>query len=78
MTDSQPSSETLLLVEQVLDYIRANLGNIRKTWGGESVQYKSAAHIMNQYLDENMKRLKASKPALEDLMKDMSLGDLNG
>ena len=72
-TNSSESPETLKLVEQVLDYIRANLVNIRKTWGVESVQYKSAAEIMDQYLEENMKRLKVKKPDLEELMKNLSL-----
>jgi hypothetical protein len=70
---SESSPETLKLVEQVLDYIRANLINIRNTWGAESVQYKSAAEIMDQYLEENMKRLKVKKPDLEGLMKNLSL-----
>jgi hypothetical protein len=70
---SHSSPETLKLVEQVLDYIRANLVNIRNTWGAESVQYKSAAEIMDHYLEENMKRLKVEKPDLEELMKNLSL-----
>ena len=70
---SESSAETLKLVEQVLDYIRANLVNIRNTWGAESVQYKSAAEIMDQYLEENMKRLKVKKPDLEELMRNLSL-----
>jgi len=70
---SESSPETLKLVEQVLDYIRANLVNIRNIWGAESVQYKSAAEIMDHYLEENMKRLKVKKPDLEELMKNLSL-----
>ena len=73
-SSSESSPETLKLVEQVLDYIRANLVNIRNTWGAESVQYQSAAEIMDQYLEENMKKLKVAKPDLEELMKNMSLG----
>jgi hypothetical protein len=73
INSSEPSPETLKLVEQVHDYIRANLVNIRKTWGTESIQYKSAAEIMDQYLEENMKRLKVKKPDLEELMKNLSL-----
>ncbi len=72
-TDPQPSEETLRLFEQVLDYIRGNLANIRKTWGPESAQYKSASEIMNRFLDENALRLKVEKPDLEDLMKNMKL-----
>ena len=73
MGDEKPSAETLQLVEHVLDYIRANLVNIRKTWGPDSVQYQSAAQIMDQYLDENMKKLNVAKPDLEELMKNMKL-----
>lgn len=70
---SEPSPETLKLLELVLDHIRANLVNIRNTWGTGSVQYKSASEIMGQYLEENAKRLKVVKPDLEELMKKMSL-----
>jgi len=73
--ESKPSEETLKLLELVLDHIRANLANIRRVWGPNSVQYKSAAEIMDQYLDDNSKRLKVAKPDLEDLMKDMKLDD---
>jgi hypothetical protein len=69
----EPSPETLKLLEQVLDHIRANLVNIRNTWGAKSVQYKSASEIMEQYLEENIKRLRVAKPDLEELMKKMSL-----
>lgn len=72
---SESSPETLKLIEQVLDHVRANLVNIRNTWGAESVQYKSAAEIMEQYLDENTKKLKVAKPDLEELMKKMSLDE---
>jgi hypothetical protein len=73
MNSSEPSPETLKLFEQVLDHIRANLVNIRNTWGAESVQYKSASEIMEQYLEENTKRLRVAKPDLDELMKKMSL-----
>jgi hypothetical protein len=72
-TSSEASPETLKLLELVLDHIRANLVNIRNTWGAESVQYKSATEIMEQYLEENTKRLKVAKPDLGELMKKMSL-----
>lgn len=75
MEDLKPSEETLKLLELVLDHIRANLANIRKTWGPESIQYKSATEIMDQYLEENAKRLKVQKPNLEDLMQNMKLDD---
>ena len=70
---SNPSPETLQLVKQVFEYIRANLINIRDTWGTGSAQYKSAVEIMDQFLEENMKKLKVEKPDLEKLMNSMSL-----
>ena len=70
---SEPSPESLKLLDHILDHIRANLVNIRNTWGAESVQYKSAAEIMYQYLQDNTKRLKVKKPELQDLVKNMSL-----
>ena len=70
---SQPSPETLKLLELVLDHIRLNLVNIRNTWGAGSVQYKSASEIMERYLEENTKRLAVAKPDLEELMNKMSL-----
>ena len=72
---SEPSPETLKLLELVLDHIRSNLANIKNTWGAHSVQYKSASEIMEQYLEENTKRLKVAKPDLEELMKKMSLDE---
>lgn len=72
---SELSPETLKLLELVLDHIRSNLANIKNTWGADSVQYKSASEIMEQYLEENTKRLKVAKPDLEELMKKMSLDE---
>jgi hypothetical protein len=72
---SEPSLETLKLLELVLDHIRSNLANIKNTWGADSVQYKSASEIMEQYLEENTKKLKVAKPELEELMKKMSLNE---
>jgi hypothetical protein len=74
-TSSELSPDTLKLLELVLDHIRSNLVNIRNTWGADSVQYKSASEIMEQYLEENTKRLKVAKPDLEELMKKMSLDE---
>jgi hypothetical protein len=74
-TSSELSPDTLKLLELVLDHIRSNLVNIRNTWGSDSVQYKSASEIMEQYLEENTKRLKVAKPDLEELMKKMSLDE---
>ena len=70
---SQPSPETLKLLELVLDHIRSNLVNIRNTWGAGCVQHKSASEIMERYLEENTKRLAVEKPDLDELMNKMSL-----
>lgn len=74
---SQPSAETVKLIEGVLDYIRANLNNIRNTWGPSSPQYKSASEIMQQYFDENMDKMNVEigEQSLEDLLANMSLDE---
>lgn len=71
------AADTLKLVEGVLDYIRANLNNIRNTWGSASPQYKAASEIMQKYFDENMKRMKidVTDTSLEDLLANMSLDE---
>ena len=58
------STETLDQVDALLTYIRANLSNIRQTWGVESRQYASAIDIMQAYLTENLERLK--RPGMLD------------
>ena len=68
---SPPSPETLKLIEAVLDYIRANLHNIRSTWGVGSPQYKSAAEVLSQYLDDNLNKMKVERDEVEELMKGM-------
>ena len=70
-TNPKPSPETLKLIEAVLDYIRANLNNIRNTWGPDSPQYKSAAEIMDKYLESNLKSLNVDKNEMEVLMEQM-------
>lgn len=73
----QPPADTLKLVEGVLDYIHANLSNIRNTWGSSSIQYKAASEIMQKYFDENMRKLKVDvrENSLEDLLANMSLDE---
>lgn len=68
-------AETLRLIEGVLDYIRANLNNIRNTWGPSSPQYKAASDIMQKYFDENMNNMNINvqETSLEDLLANMSL-----
>jgi len=72
-----PQAATLKLVEGVLDYIRANLSNIRNTWGSSSPQYKAASEIMQKYFDENMKKMNVDvqETNLEDLLASMSLDE---
>ena len=70
-----PSEDTLKLIEAVLDYIRANLSNIRNVWGVDSPQYKSASEIMSMCLDENLKKHKVEKDDIADLLEKMSLDD---
>ncbi|RMD44943.1 hypothetical protein DV735_g145, partial [Chaetothyriales sp. CBS 134920] len=74
---AEPGSEaaTLKLIENVLDYIRANLSNIERVWGADSVQYKSASEIMNSYLDENLRAHSVDKEDIADLLAKMSVGD---
>ena len=52
------SDATLTLIEGVLDFIRANLANIERTWGKDSAQYRSTMEIMQQYFDNNLKQLR--------------------
>ena len=68
-----PSEDTLKLIEGVLDYIRANLSNIRNVFGVDSPQYKSASEIMNTYLDENLNKHKVEKDDIANLLEKMSL-----
>jgi hypothetical protein len=70
-----PSQDTLKLIEAVLDYIRSNLNNIRKVWGVDSAQYKSASQIMNSYLDENLKKHDVQKGDIAELLGRMSIDD---
>jgi hypothetical protein len=76
MSSPTPLTEKLVAIEQVLDYIRANLTNIRSVWGPASTQHRSAVQLMNECLEENAKRLGMKKldVDLEELMKGMSLG----
>lgn len=77
--NASPSADTLKLIEGVLDFIRGNLNNIRNTWGATSPQYRAASEIMQQYFDENMKRLKINVEetnlSLEDLLANMSIDE---
>lgn len=76
-TRKETSQETLALVNHVLDFIRGNLSNIERVWGRESTQFKDASKIMDQYLDENLKRLDVQRSDLDELMKGLSLDDSN-
>jgi hypothetical protein len=67
--------ETLTLINHVLDFIRGNLSNIEKVWGRGSSQYKAASQVMQQYLDENLKKLNVERSGLDHLMQGLSLDD---
>lgn len=62
-------------MNQILDYMRANLRNIRKTWGEASPQYQSAIEMMGKALMENARRLEFAEAGLEleELMGKMKL-----
>jgi hypothetical protein len=64
-----------LRFDAVLDFIRGNLSNIEKVWGSSSRQYKDAQSIMSDYLDENLRKINVARSELDDLMRDLSLGD---
>jgi uncharacterized protein YukE len=65
--------ERLEQMNQLLDYIRANLRNIRRTWGEASPQYESAVGIMERALTENARRLELGEVELDELMGKMKL-----
>jgi hypothetical protein len=71
----ETNAETLSLVSNVLDFIRGNLSNIERVWGRESEQFKSASSIMNQYLDDNLRRLDVDRSDLGELMKGLTLDE---
>ena len=69
------------LMSAVLDFIRANLQNIERTWGTDSPQYRSTREILQQYWNENAEKLKGENvdinldAKLEDLLAGLSLKD---
>lgn len=71
----QSSEETLTLINHVLDFIRGNLDNISRVWGRNSTQYEAASKIMEQYLDENLKKVNVQRSDLGDPMQKLSLDD---
>lgn len=77
MPSSQQPTDVLAQVESMLDYIRANLSNVCRTWGAASPQYRDASEIMQKYFDENIKKLDANvhEAALQDLIAKLSLDD---
>ncbi|KAF7512196.1 hypothetical protein GJ744_002358 [Endocarpon pusillum] len=62
-------------MNQLLDYIRSNLKNIRCTWGKGSRQYASAVEMMEGALVENARRLRFEDAELDELMGRMELSD---
>jgi uncharacterized protein YukE len=69
------AEERLEQMNQILDYIRSNLRNIRNTWGASSQQYQSAVEIMERALKDSATRLVLKDSELEELMGQMSLED---
>lgn len=80
MEGDDPASSPLRQVESMLDYIRANLDNIRRTWGVTSSQYGAASEIMQKYFNENIKKLNLNddqqQASLDDLLAKMSLDEM--
>lgn len=66
---------SLKLLEAVLDHIRSNLENIKNVWGVDSDQYKSAATILNSYLDENLKQGGVKRDDIADLLEGLNLNE---
>lgn len=58
-------------MDQLLDYIRANLRNIRSTWGESSAQYRSAVEIMERALIDNATRMRLDDWRMKELMDKM-------
>jgi hypothetical protein len=75
---SQSPPLPLQVIEQVLNFIRGNLYNIESSWGKDSPQYRSAVQLMNEWLDDNVKRLNVDQSNLDELMQKMSLGESKG
>ena len=70
---SQGQTLPLQVIEQVLNFIRGNLYNIESSWGQDSPQYRSAVQLMNEWLDENVKRLNVEQSDLDEVMQKLSL-----
>lgn len=77
--DNAHDQSTLKQVEGMLDYIRANLDNIRRTWGIASSQYRAASEIMQEYFNENIKKLNLNQvqqqASLDELIAKLSLDE---
>ncbi|ETN45204.1 uncharacterized protein HMPREF1541_10081 [Cyphellophora europaea CBS 101466] len=72
---NETKPETLVLINNVLDFIRGNLANIEKVWGRDSTQFKSASTIMEQYLDDNLRKINVKRSDIDDLMQKLSIDD---
>ncbi len=62
-------------MNQILDYIRTNLRNIRNTWGDSSPQHQSAVEVMERALVDNARRLMLHDSESVELMAKMKLND---
>jgi cobalamin biosynthesis protein CbiD len=80
MADPVSQKARLEQMNQILDHIRANLKNIRNTWGERSPQYVSAVEILERALVENARRLdlEFEGKELERLVGRMTLEEEDG
>lgn len=69
------SLESYKLIKAVVEHIRVNLENIKRVWGKDSPQYKSAATILDSYLNDNLKQEGVSKDDIADMLNDLDLNE---
>lgn len=62
-------------LEILIEYVRANRENIRRTWGDTSPQYHAANEIMQKYFNESVQKLNidVQGASLEELIAKMSI-----
>jgi hypothetical protein len=73
--NAESNSERLTVINSVLDFIRGNLANIERVWGRDSMQYVAANSVMQEYLDENLRKMDIQHADLADLLQGLSIGD---
>lgn len=62
-------------LEIIIEYVRTNRENIRRTWGDNSPQYHAANEIMQKYFNESVQKLNidVQGASLEELIAKLSL-----